>query len=60
MLGDVSMQSDISHAATGIKSMLLKPLIPFFKKHNAGAKIPIAITGSPHQYKVTQDILHNK
>jgi len=60
MLGDVSMQSDISHTTTGVKSMLLKPLIPFFKKHNAGAKIPIAITGSPHQYKVTQDILHNK
>jgi hypothetical protein len=54
------MQSDISHAATGLKSMLLKPLIPFFKKHNAGAKIPIAITGSPNQYKVTEDILHNK
>jgi hypothetical protein len=60
MLGDVSMQSDVSHAATGVKSMLLKPLIPFFKKHHAGAKISIAITGSPHQYKVTQDILHNK
>jgi hypothetical protein len=60
MLGDVSMQSDVSHAATGVKSILLKPLVPFFKKHNAGAKIPIAITGSPHQYKVTQDILHNK
>jgi hypothetical protein len=60
LLGDVSMQSDVSHAATGVKSMLLKPLIPFFKKHNAGAKIPIAITGSPNQYKVTQDILHNK
>jgi hypothetical protein len=43
-----------------VKSMLLKPLIPFFKKHNAGAKIPIAITGSPNQYKVTEDILHNK
>jgi hypothetical protein len=60
MLGDVSTQSDVSHAATGVKSVLLKPLIPFFKKHNAGAKIPIAITGSPNQYKVTQDILHNK
>jgi len=60
MLGDVSMQSDISHAATGVKSILLKPLIPFFKKRNAGAKIPIAITGSPNQYKVTEDILHNK
>jgi hypothetical protein len=60
MLGDVSMESDISHAATGVKSILLKPLIPFFKKRNAGAKIPIAITGSPNQYKVNEDILHNK
>jgi hypothetical protein len=60
MLGDVAMQSDISHAATGVKSMLLKPLIPFFKKRNAGAKISIAITGSPNQYKVTQNVLHTK
>ena len=54
------MESDISHVTTGFKSVLMKPLIPFFKKDNAGAVIPIAITGGPGGYKVTQNIAHRK
>jgi hypothetical protein len=54
------MDADISHATTGVKSMLLKPLIPFFKKKKAGAEIPIAVTGGPGSYKVGQDILPKK
>jgi hypothetical protein len=54
------MQSDISHTTTGFKSMLMKPLIPFFKKKSAGAVIPIAITGRPGNYKVTQNLTHTK
>ncbi|WP_433967634.1 hypothetical protein [Tunturiibacter gelidiferens] len=60
MVGDLHMQTDLSHVTTGFKSVLLKPFAPFFKKQNAGAVIPIAITGSPNQYKVTQDLAHNK
>jgi hypothetical protein len=60
LLGDLHMQSDISHVTTGFKSMLLKPLIPFFRKNHAGAVVPIAITGSPHHYKVSPNILHHK
>ena len=60
LVGDLKMDSDISHAATGFKSVLLKPLAPFFKKGNAGAVIPIAVTGVPHQYKVSQNLLHRK
>ena len=60
LLGNLHMLSDISHITTGFKSLLLKPLIPFFKKDNFGAVIPIAITGSPHRYKVTQNLLHHK
>jgi hypothetical protein len=60
MTGDLHMQTDLSHVTTGFKSMLLKPFAPFFKKQNAGAVIPIAITGSPNQYKVTQDLMHTK
>lgn len=60
MLGDLRMQADISHVTTGFKSLLLKPLIPFFKKDNAGAVIPIAVTGSPGQYKISQNLLHHK
>jgi hypothetical protein len=58
MAGNLRMQSDISHTDTGFKSILLKPLIPFFKKKHAGAVIPIAVSGSPGQYKVTQNIVH--
>ena len=54
------MQSDVSHAATGLKSILLKPLIPFFKKKKAGAVVPIEVSGKPGSYKVSQNLLGNK
>jgi len=60
LVGNLSMDSDISHVATGFKSLLLKPLIPFFRKDNAGALIPIAVTGGPNDYKVSQNLLHKK
>jgi hypothetical protein len=60
LTGDVKMDADISHAATGFKSALLKPFAPFFKRRKAGAVVPIAVTGTPGQYKVGQDILHDK
>ena len=60
LLGNLKMDSDISHTATGFKSFLLKPLAPFFKKKNAGAVVPIAVTGGPQNYKVTQDLMHAK
>ena len=60
LTGNLKMDTDISHATTGFKSFLLKPLAPFFKKKNAGAVVPIAVTGTPGKYRVTQDISHNK
>lgn len=60
LVGHLRMQSDISHLSTGFKSLLLKPLAPFFKKQGVAAVLPIAITGSPHAYKVQQNILHPK
>jgi hypothetical protein len=60
LLGNLHMQTDISHVTTGFKSLLMKPLIPFFKKDNSGAVIPIEISGSPHRYKITQNFLHHK
>ncbi len=60
LLGNLRMQADVSHATTGFKSALMKPLIPFFKKHNVGAVVPVAITGAPHHYKVSQNIMHEK
>lgn len=55
--GDLRMHADISHASTGFKSLLLKPLAPFFRRRNAGAVIPICVTGAPGHYKVAQDLL---
>lgn len=60
LTGNLKMDTDISHTATGFKSLLLKPLAPFFKKKNAGAVVPIAVTGTPGHYQVTQDIGHTK
>jgi len=60
LVGDLKMQSDVSHATTGFKSILLKPLIPFFKKRKAGAVIPIAVTGEPGSYKVGQNLVGTK
>lgn len=60
LVGDLRMDTDISHTATGFKSFLLKPLAPFFKKKNAGALVPIAVTGGPGHYQVTQDLAHKK
>jgi len=60
LTGNLKMDTDISHTATGFKSFLLKPLAPFFKKKNAGAVIPIAVTGLPGHYKVSQNIAHDK
>jgi AsmA-like protein len=60
LTGNLAMQAGISHAVTGFKSLLLKPLDPFLKKGKAGAVIPIAVVGSPGHYKVTQDFAHKK
>jgi hypothetical protein len=60
LTGNLKMDTDISHTATGFKSFLLKPLAPFFRKKNAGAVVPIAVTGTPEHYSVTQNITHNK
>jgi hypothetical protein len=60
LTGTLKMETDISHTSTGFKSFLLKPLAPFFKRKHAGAVIPIAVTGLPGHYKVSQDIGHHK
>jgi hypothetical protein len=60
LLGNVATKADIAKDATGWKSILLKPLAPFFRKKKAGAVIPIAVTGAPGHYKVGQNITHSK
>jgi len=44
--GGLAMRATLSKAAGGIKSVVLIPLDPFFKKHGAGAVVPVRITGT--------------
>lgn len=49
--GTLKTQARLSQTTTGLKSLLLKPLNVFFKKKNAGAEVPVAMTGTydnPH------------
>ena len=49
--GKVRLDAKLSHMVTGWKSVLLKPVDPFFKKDGAGTEVPIKITGTksePH------------
>ena len=58
--GKVLLQQDISHIATGWKSMLLKPLSPFFRHKGAGTVVSIAVTGTSRYPKLGLDVLHGK
>jgi hypothetical protein len=60
LTGTVALEKGISHAVTGWKSVLLKPLSPLFKKKDAGAVVPIAVTGTAARPKVGSDLLHDK
>lgn len=46
MSGTIAIETSLSKAAGGIKSVLLLPLDPFFKKAHAGAVIPIRVAGT--------------
>jgi hypothetical protein len=46
--GTLKTDAELSQDTTGIKSALLKPLNPLFKRKKAGAVIPVKMTGSYH------------
>ena len=58
--GKVDLQRDISRATTGWKSVMLKPVSPFFRHNDAGAIVSVAVTGTAKQPKITQNLLHDK
>jgi uncharacterized protein involved in outer membrane biogenesis len=43
--GTMRMDAKLSQATTGVKSVFLKLLNPFYKKKDAGAEVPVAMTG---------------
>jgi AsmA-like C-terminal region len=49
--GKARMKAKLSQMMTGWKSVLLKPVDPFFSKHGTGTELPIKVTGTqsaPH------------
>jgi hypothetical protein len=49
--GTARMKASLSQMMTGWKSVLLRPVDPFFRKHGAGTELPVKITGTrsePH------------
>ena len=49
--GKLKMDAKLSQMTTGWKSILLKPVDPFFRKNGAGTELPFKITGTrsePH------------
>lgn len=47
--GNVKLKAKLSRMTTGWKSLLLKPVDPFFQKHGAGTQVPFRITGTRDQ-----------
>jgi hypothetical protein len=54
--GTLKTEAELSQDTTGIKSALLKPLNPLFKKKKAGADIPVKMTGTYHDPKFGFDV----
>jgi hypothetical protein len=58
--GKVKFQATLSQMTTGWKSILLKPLDPFFRKDGAGTEIPVRISGTESDPHFGLDFGHNK
>ena len=49
--GNLRLDAKLSQLTTGWKSILLKPVDPFFSKNRAGTQVPFKVTGTrsePH------------
>jgi hypothetical protein len=44
--GKARIKAKLSHMTTGWKSVLLKPVDPFFSKHGAGTELPVRVSGT--------------
>ena len=56
--GKARMEAKLSHMVSGWKSVLLKPVDPFFSKHGAGTEIPIKVTGTKSEPHFGTDFGH--
>ena len=58
--GHARMDAKLSQMVGGWKSILLKPVDPFFSKHGAGTEIPIKVTGTKSEPHFGLDFGHKK
>jgi len=56
--GKARLDAKVSQLTTGLKSLLLKPVDPFFSKDGAGTEVPIKITGTRSEPKIGLDFHH--
>jgi hypothetical protein len=54
--GTVKLDAKLSQMMTGWKSVLLKPVDPFFSKHGAGTELPFKVTGTRAEPKFGLDL----
>lgn len=58
--GKARLQAKLSHMTTGFKSILLKPVDPFFSKNGAGTELPVKITGTKSEPHFGLDFGHHE
>lgn len=56
--GTARLDAKVSQMVTGWKSLLLKPVDPFFSKNGAGTEVPIQITGTRSNPHFGLDLFH--
>jgi hypothetical protein len=54
--GTAKLDAKLSQMTTGWKSVLLKPVDPFFSKHSAGTELPFKVTGTRSEPKFGLDL----
>jgi hypothetical protein len=56
--GTARLDAKVSQMVTGWKSILLKPVDPFFSKNGAGTEVPFKITGTKSEPHFGLDFHH--
>jgi hypothetical protein len=58
--GKLKLDAKLSQMMTGWKSILLKPVDPFFHKNGAGTEVPFKVTGTRSEPHVGLDFRHKE
>jgi len=58
--GKARMDAKVSQMTTGWKSILLKPVDPFFRKDGAGTEVPVRVTGTESEPHFGLDFRHKE